>query len=134
MHFKGKKRRNRLLHQEIFDSNSGEAIIQELLKFKGRFIEDKDLPNLHRILLNDKTDFYTWMKMQSSFEYNLSSVYLSADMTEYYLSDPSSFDDLSRIFQGSIVAIWRISKARIQEIAQFESSLEYNIRLSNLKE
>ena len=134
MHFKGKKRRNRLLYQEIFDSNSGEAIIQEQLKFKGRLIEDKDLPNLHRILLNDKTDFYTWMKMQSSFEYNLSSVYLSADMTEYYLSDPSSFDDLSRIFQGSIVAIWRISKVRIQEIAQFESSLEYNIRLSNLKE
>ena len=131
---KGKKRRNRLLNQEIFESTTNEVILKEQLKFKGRFIEDKDLQNLSKILLNDKADFYTWMKMQHSFEYDLSSVYLSADMTEYYLSDSSSFDDLSRIFKEWIVVVCKLQKDRVQEIPQFECLLEYNIRMSNIRE
>lgn len=76
IHGKGKKRRNRLQEQELFDFNSSEVLHKEYVPFNEKFLPYGLRHKIPELLLHGKHDYYTLMKLQTLHSYDLKTNYL----------------------------------------------------------
>jgi len=81
---------------------------------------------MHDILLGDKHDFYTLMRLQTTNVYNLKTTILSVDMTEYYLSNPNNFEHIKALLQETVVVICKIPKFEELMKSQSKKELKYD--------